>query len=142
MRKDDRIKAEAKQRKEVLDTLKLPPIPGVEIHEDTPENPWKPPAQSQAERIIAKFGGPKELYTIFKELGVPRALPTIYKWTHAKEDGGTGGLIPTSVWHDLWRAARYAGVVISSEDMDPREDPPLVRNPRIREHKRKDFKPR
>lgn len=121
-----------------LENFVLPQIPGVTLHEtpDTQEE-WRPPKPNQAERIIAKFGGVKELHAIFRELNCERTIQTIYKWTKPKgKSQGTGGFIPPKDWNDLWRAARYAGVVITSEDMDPREDPPLARTPRTRDYKR------
>lgn len=77
--------------------------------------------KSQADRILYKFGGPRHLRDVLKAIGRPRNLSSIYRWTYPKEDGGTGGLIPTSAWPDLHVAAHFDGVIITSEDMDPRE---------------------
>lgn len=78
---------------------------------------------TQAERIIQKFGGARRLSLILNTLGLKRNTASIYKWTYPRAKGGTGGFIPTSAWPDLLRAARFEGIVISSREMDPRDEP-------------------
>lgn len=75
---------------------------------------------TQASRIIAKFGGARRLASILASIGKPRDPSSIYKWAYPKEKDGTGGLIPTSAWPDIISAARYDGVVLTLEDLDPR----------------------
>lgn len=83
---------------------------------------------SQAERIIKKFGTPRILGRILEEIGRKRNYATIYKWLYPKSKDGRGGLIPTSAWDDILAAARYEGIIITSEDMDPRPMPfPVTR---------------
>ena len=77
---------------------------------------------SQADRVICKFGGPCRLSRIFKAIGRPRSLSSIYLWLYPKSRRGTGGLIPTQAWDDIFRAARYEGIVITPEDLDPRHN--------------------
>lgn len=76
---------------------------------------------SQAERVIRKFGGAKNLSRILLSLGRPRDPATIYRWTYPKEIGGTDGLIPTAAWPDLLMAARQEGIILTSEEIDPRQ---------------------
>ena len=77
----------------------------------------------QAERILARFGGASRLHAILAELGHPLAHATLYKWTYPKERGGTGGFIPTSAWPLILKAAAHEGIILTSDDMDPREIP-------------------
>jgi hypothetical protein len=83
---------------------------------------------SQAERIIKKFKNARVLARILCEIGRPKEKSTIYKWTYPRNRQGSGGLIPTAAWDDILAAARYEGIVITSEDMDPRPMPfPVTR---------------
>jgi hypothetical protein len=86
----------------------------------TREEPKYEPQPSQAERVIAKFGGARDLARAFQAINKPKDPSTIFKWTYPKSKGGTGGLIPTRVWPDVMAAARYSGVFITIEDLDPR----------------------
>lgn len=85
---------------------------------------------SQAQRIIDKFGGAKRLSEILSHVGKPRDFVTIYRWTYPKSVGGTDGLIPTAAWPDIFLAARFDGVVLSSEEMDPRPTPVRATTPK------------
>ena len=74
---------------------------------------------TQADRIIAKFGGPKKLYAALRRLPDPRqhrGLAQIYRWNHTRTAGGTGGLVPSSAIADVKEAARLEGVVIQPSD--------------------------
>jgi hypothetical protein len=83
---------------------------------------------SQAERIIKKFKNARVLSRILTEIGRPRDKSTIYKWLYPRNRQGTGGLVPTKAWDDVLAAARYEGIIITSEDMDPRPLPfPVTR---------------
>jgi hypothetical protein len=75
---------------------------------------------TQAERILLKFGGARELHALLKSIGRPRNLATIYKWTYPRPKG-RGGLIPTSAWPDLHLAARMAGIILTPADLDHRD---------------------
>lgn len=81
--------------------------------------------QTQAERILLKFGGARRLAIVLKTMGRPRDPATIYKWTYPRERGGTGGIVPTKVWTDIIDAARFDGIVLTMDDMDPR--PKMIR---------------
>ncbi len=83
----------------------------------------KPQFISQAERVLRKFGGPRRLAVLLKMMGRDRNVATIYKWTYPRDKGGSDGIIPTSAWDDIMAAARFDGIIISSEDIDPRPEP-------------------
>lgn len=100
------------------------------MSDESPEEFFRKP-KSQADRLIRKFGGARNLMRILKKIGEPLTAATIYRWAYPKEKGGTGGLIPTRTWPTLFRAAKYAGVFISQEETDPRSIP--LRMPSIGE---------
>lgn len=77
--------------------------------------------QTQAQRVINKFGGVQALCTVFKAMKIPRAPSTVYRWTYGIEDlKGTRGLIPhTAIW-DVLHAAHRKKIELTSEDLDPR----------------------
>lgn len=80
-----------------------------------------PPPKSQAERIIAKFGGARRLAIILKQADESQALnpSSIYRWTYPKEKGGTGGVVPTAALPLLIKAARLEGIFLTPEDLYP-----------------------
>jgi hypothetical protein len=69
---------------------------------------------TQAERIIAKFGGPA---TLAKLIG--RNPASVYRWTYSRAIGGTDGLIPSSALRLVLDAARKEGIFITSDDLYP-----------------------
>lgn len=75
---------------------------------------------TQARRVIDKFGSCAKLCAALKQIGRGRDISSIYRWTAPYHLGGTDGIIPTSAWPDVLAAARYAGIVITPEDFDPR----------------------
>lgn len=79
--------------------------------------------ESQAARIIRKFGGARRLAALLKSINHPIQPAAIYKWTYPKSRGGTGGIIPTRAQGAVIQAARADGIIITSEDMDPRALP-------------------
>lgn len=74
---------------------------------------------SQADRVITKFGGPRALRNAMASAGHPRDLVSIYRWRYPKPNG-TGGRIPSSAWPGIHAAARLEGIHLTSEDLDPR----------------------
>lgn len=78
------------------------------------------PILTQAERVIAKFGGARRLAEAFKTAGFYKGPASIYKWTYPREKGGTAGVIPTKAWPILHKVARLNGVLITAQDMDVR----------------------
>lgn len=76
---------------------------------------------TQAKRIIDKFGGMKRLVEIFHELKMPITLTTVYRWTYPLGvNNGTGGLIPTAAIPQILYAAKKKNIPLTSEDLDPR----------------------
>lgn len=69
---------------------------------------------TQAERVIARFGGPATLARI---LGKDPA--TVYRWTYSRAKGGTDGLIPSSALRQVLEAARREGIFIGPDDLYP-----------------------
>lgn len=67
---------------------------------------------SQAQRVIAKFGG---VPALAKAAGL--SLNSVYKWTYPKERGGTGGLIPADKLPVVLDAAAAAGIEITVDDL-------------------------
>lgn len=72
---------------------------------------------NQANRIMKKFGGPKALWSALRLVGRELSLVSVYRWKMPKEQGGTGGLIPTSNLPFIIRAARVQGIIISETDL-------------------------
>jgi len=89
--------------------------------DNTPEEP--PRLRSQAERVIAKFGGPYKLSKAVAALGDPSKTlnpASIYRWCYPRNKGGTGGLVPTGSLPIVLEAARFDGIFLSVDDLDPR----------------------
>ena len=77
---------------------------------------------TQAERIVAKFGGPYRMAKCLQTLPNPamhRHPSVIYRWLWGKEKTGRGGVIPTSAWPGIKIAARMHGIYLTMEDMQP-----------------------
>lgn len=77
----------------------------------------------QADRIIKKFGRPRDLAKALDLLAakenndaIRRNATTVYRWTYSRDRGGTGGIIPTSAMNDVKRAARLQGILLTAED--------------------------
>lgn len=129
-----------KKKRRPKSEITIPNIPGVKLSDLDPRTyyantQWGYRDSSQAERVIKCFGSPRYLYSALREIGLNYNLSTIYKWTYPTSKGGRGGLIPSNAWRDIIAAARYVGVVISSEDLDPRNNPPLAAKQRRRIYK-------
>ena len=75
---------------------------------------------TQADRVISKFGGPYKLAAALAAVGWKRSPTSIYRWTYAKEKGGTGGCVPVAAMHLVLEAARYEGIFLTAADLDPR----------------------
>ena len=76
---------------------------------------------TQADRVIARFGNPYRLSRALKRGGVIRNAPAIYRWTYPRERGGTGGVVPAQMIAPIITAARLDGVLLTQDDLDPRE---------------------
>jgi hypothetical protein len=76
----------------------------------------------QAENIIRKFGGAREMARVLKEIFPEDHYnpSSIYRWTYPKEAGGTGGEIPTAALKMVVKAARIAGILLTPQDLFPK----------------------
>jgi hypothetical protein len=78
----------------------------------------------QAANIIDKFGGARELCRMYNAALKPgeKGLnpSSVYRWTYAPKDLGTGGEIPTRRIKGVLRAARLFGILITIEDLYPK----------------------
>jgi hypothetical protein len=77
----------------------------------------------QAQTIIAKFGGPRELARVLKEVSDDPNdhyhPSTIYRWMYPQDVGGTGGEIPLPALKTILKAARVAGVMLTADEIYP-----------------------
>jgi DNA-binding transcriptional regulator YdaS (Cro superfamily) len=69
---------------------------------------------TQAEVVIGKFGSACKLA---KLLGVEDS--TVYRWTYARANGGTDGIIPGPALRKVLEVAAASGVVITAQDLYP-----------------------
>lgn len=74
--------------------------------------------RTQAERIIAKFGGAERLHSLLNEVGHEYSLIAVRSWLD--QTRLAKGLIPTPAWNAIILAAKYDGIVLGLEDFDPR----------------------
>jgi hypothetical protein len=79
--------------------------------------------RSQAERVIAKFGGARQLAEALKAVSPEayRNASSVYRWTYPRSKYGTAGVIPTAAIPHVIAAARVWGVVLIPEDFFPGE---------------------
>ena len=76
---------------------------------------------SQADRVIKKFGGAERLARILAAIGMPLDRTGIHRWRYPRgKRQGRGGFVPITAWPAIMAAARYDGIVLTSEDIDPR----------------------
>lgn len=78
------------------------------------------PLFSQARHIISRFGGARSLCRALALIGVYRNPATVYKWMYPRGvkngQGGTGGIIPASIWPSILKAAHIDGIVLNASD--------------------------
>lgn len=67
---------------------------------------------SQAQTVISKFGGVGALAA-----ATGFSVNSIYKWTYAKEKGGTGGVIPGDKLPVVLGAAKDRDINITVDDL-------------------------
>ena len=72
-------------------------------------------AATQAQRIVARFGGAWKLSRQLIRIGEPVAVQTIYRWLYPDHCG----LIPTAFVPRILMAARVAGVTLTDSDWSP-----------------------
>lgn len=69
---------------------------------------------NQATRVIQKFGSVDRLAKALSQVDCPKDLSTIHRWRYAD------GLIPSFCLPYVVQAARLEGILLTSEDLDPR----------------------
>lgn len=78
--------------------------------------------RTQAGKVFKRFGNPYRLHKALQAVGHLTSLTNIYRWNQSLESpNGTGGLIPNGWIHRVLEAARFEGIELTSEDLDPRE---------------------
>lgn len=115
----------------MLERESEPLAPSVDVakHVEGTDSDPPPVYQTQAERVVAKFGGVRRLLRLFEEAGRPISASTIYRWLYPRgKSSGCGGRIPSRMMPEVILIAREDGMILTSEDLDPR--PLLVRPPR------------
>ena len=80
---------------------------------------------TQAERIISKFGSVDNLAKALLQVHYPKDTSCIYRWRSIKSSNSRSGLIPSFCLPYVIEAARYEGILLTSDDLDPR---PTLRN--------------
>lgn len=83
------------------------------------KNPQRANPGSQAYRVVCKFGGPKKIQEALALLGHKIALTTIYGWMNDARYT-VNGLIPQFWLEDLIYVARFVGILLLEDDLDPR----------------------
>lgn len=76
--------------------------------------------ETQATRVIKKFGGIRETMAALRAVGFPLTRQALYQWTWESSRGGTNGIIPTKAWPYIYAAARLAGVLLTPDEVDAR----------------------
>ncbi len=84
------------------------------------EPPRSTRERSQAESVIDKFGGARQLKEALELAGYPINIVTIYRWTYPRDQKGCGGFIPVAAWPAILDAARFSGVLLTADQFDPR----------------------
>lgn len=80
----------------------------------------QPQPKSQAETVIAKFGGARKLVRALAAIGRKIHPTSVYRWCYDHNKGGTGGIIPTKNMGDVMAAARHAGILFTAAELYPR----------------------
>lgn len=77
----------------------------------------------QAESVINKFGGARELARAIKDCFPEDHYnpSSIYRWMYPKSAGGTGGEIPGYALKKIIKAARMMGILLTPEDLYPQK---------------------
>lgn len=76
--------------------------------------------ETQAQRIIARFGGARQLHAAMAGCGHRVNLATIYRWDLPKSKGGRGGVLPSWRLAQVIDTANRTNVALSAVDLDPR----------------------
>ena len=71
----------------------------------------------QAAYVIGQFGNAYRVAEAMTLAGKKISASAVYRWTYPKEKYGTGGVIPTSSWPYIFKAAQLYGVVLEEQKM-------------------------
>ena len=77
------------------------------------------PYSRQAEKVIARFGGARDLARALAECDLDRHPCNVYRWTYPRTKGGTHGYIPIHALQMVLAAARRNGIYLTQEDLRP-----------------------
>lgn len=74
------------------------------------------------ERVISRFGGVAKFVAALKEVDYSLNRNTVYAWRASKKESKNGqdGVIPNRHMPMIMEAARWAGVILTESDLDPR----------------------
>lgn len=89
------------------------------------KDPLDKAPDSQAKRIIKRFGGVQSLLRFMLQCGVRRTPMSVYHWINS------GGLIPPNGVRDVFLAEVQAGIILTDADWSPYTlvDPPKATKP-------------
>lgn len=93
---------------------------------------------TQAQRLFQIFGSVRTLHACLIQANVRRDLSWLYRWDYPKVAGGCGGVVPTSAWPDIKKAAAVEGIVLPESIYDPsplKITPPPPRAPTRKKRK-------
>jgi hypothetical protein len=76
------------------------------------QSPTLPVFVTPADRVITAFGGVRATARV---LG--RNPSSISRWRIPREDGGTGGRVPSALQLAILNGAKAAGIALSAEDL-------------------------
>lgn len=76
------------------------------------QNTTAAPVTTPAARVIKALGGVRATARI-----INRNSSTVSRWQKSREQGGTGGRVPTSAQGKLLEYAREHGIALSAEDL-------------------------
>lgn len=72
-------------------------------------------ARTQAERVVAAFGGVRKLVRALRGLGHPVSESSVYRWLYPDRSG----LVPAMQVSRVVEAAIHVGVVLTDSDWSP-----------------------
>lgn len=74
-------------------------------------------AETQAQRIVARFGGARKLVAALLAIGEAVAVETVYRWMYPHSN--PAGVIPARQVDKIVRAAYHAGINLTDRDWSP-----------------------
>ena len=68
--------------------------------------------KTPAEKVIAAFGGVRPLARL-----LDRNPSSVVRWRRSKQEGGTGGAVPTGLQGKVLALARMRGIILTADDL-------------------------